>query len=280
MKVPSAITLQNIIELHKLRREMDVRLRLIIYRDNMIFNDIIVRLQAVFKYDIGERFKGPAGDNVENTYRNIAKPVCLCAKGLNSYLVSAYTVTLSKSFVYRKSAMKVLKTFLRTCNNLSFDEGYLQIIFIRLRMPKKQFLDYKWNKRLMQMVLERQEADCAMSWLSTLGGAFSALGEEFEHCAEMAGKISVRQFELALRLDNPLLVARCRLYSALSLIQRDCFTTPKYMIQRIYKLALREKDVRLQNMCRGVWAKLRYCYKQYKQKKSVSLKTLHILSKV
>lgn len=34
----------------------------------------------------------------------------------------------------------------------------------------------------MQMVLERQEADHAMSWLSTLGGAFSALGEEFEHC--------------------------------------------------------------------------------------------------
>lgn len=34
----------------------------------------------------------------------------------------------------------------------------------------------------MQMVVERQEADHAMSWLSTLGGAFSALGEEFEHC--------------------------------------------------------------------------------------------------
>ncbi|CAL1677571.1 unnamed protein product [Lasius platythorax] len=258
---------------------MDVRLRLIIYRNNMIFNDIIVRLQTVFKYDIGERFKGPAGDDVENICRNIAKPVCLCAKGLNSYLVSAYIVTLSKSFVYRKSAMKVLKAFLQTCDNLAFDEGYLQIIFIRLRMPKKQFLDYKWNKRLMQMVLERQEADCAMSWLSTLGGAFSALGEEFEHCAEMAGKISVRQFELALRLDNPLLVARCRLYSALSLIQRGCFTTPKYMIQRIYKFALKEKDVRLQNMCRGVWAKLRYSYKQYKQEKSVSLETLHISSK-
>lgn len=276
MKVPSAVTLQNIIELHKLRREMDVRLRLIIYRDNMIFNDNVVRLQAVYKYNISEQFKGPTGDNVENIYKNIAKPVCLCAKGLNSYLVSAYIVTLSKSFVYRKSAMKVLKAFLRTCNNLAFDEGYLQIIFIRLRMPKKQFLDYKWNKILMQIIREKQEADCAMSWLSTLGGAFSALGEEFEHCAEMAGKISVRQFELALRLDNPLLIARCRLYSALSLIQRGCFTTPKYMIRGIYKFALREKDERLQNMCRGVWAKLRYSYEQYKQEKSVSLKTLHI----
>lgn len=95
----------------------------------------------------------------------------------------------------------------------------------------------------------------------------------------MAGKISVRQFELAMRLDNPLLVARCKLYAALSLIQCGHFTTPKYMIQRIYKFALREKDERLQNMCQGVWAKLQYSYKQYKQhKKSMLLKTLHISS--
>lgn len=90
----------------------------------------------------------------------------------------------------------------------------------------------------------------------------------------------MRQFELALRLDNPLLIARCRLYAALSLIQRDYFTAPKYMIQRIYKFAIKEKDVRLQNMCQGVWAKLRYNYKQYKQKKSISFKTLYISSKL
>lgn len=32
------------------------------------------------------------------------------------------------------------------------------------------------------MALERREVEHAMSWLSTLGGAFSALGEEFQHC--------------------------------------------------------------------------------------------------
>lgn len=32
------------------------------------------------------------------------------------------------------------------------------------------------------MAIERREVDHAMSWLSTLGGAFSALGEEFQHC--------------------------------------------------------------------------------------------------
>lgn len=89
----------------------------------------------------------------------------------------------------------------------------------------------------------------------------------------------MKQFELALRLSNPLLVARCRLYTALSFIQRGYFSTPKKMIRQIYKFAIKEKDVRLQNMCQGVWAKLRHTYKQYRQqKKPLLLKTLHISS--
>ena len=38
------------------------------------------------------------------------------------------------------------------------------------------------GKRMERLALERRELDTAMSWLSTLGGAFSALGEEFQHC--------------------------------------------------------------------------------------------------
>lgn len=39
------------------------------------------------------------------------------------------------------------------------------------------------------MVMERQEIDHAMSWLSTLGGAFSALGDQFGHCVSAQLKI-------------------------------------------------------------------------------------------
>lgn len=274
----SAIMLQNIIEFRKLRQEMNNRVRFIVYRNRMIFDDVTVRLHGVFKYTgHSERFTQFLEDD-EICICRFTKPVCLCERGLNSYLVSAYISMLSRSYVYRKSAMRVLKYFQTTCDK-PFEVEHSLTVFVRLRTPRKQFLDYKWSEKLMQMVIERQEADHAMSWLSTLGGAFSALGEEFEHCAKMAGTISVRQFELAMRLENPLLVARCRLYAALSLIQRGDFTTSKYMIQRIYKFALEEKDVRLQNMCQGVWAKLRYNYKQYRQqRKSLLLKNLHISS--
>lgn len=41
------------------------------------------------------------------------------------------------------------------------------------------------NERLERLVIERRELENAMSWLSTLGGAFSALGEEIVHCVSM-----------------------------------------------------------------------------------------------
>ncbi|XP_018407137.1 PREDICTED: uncharacterized protein F58A4.6 [Cyphomyrmex costatus] len=257
---------------------MNNRVRFIVYRDHMIFDDVTVKLHGVLRCtEHSEWFSQFLVDD-EFCICRFTKPVCPFKKGLNSYLVSAYISTISKSYVYRESAMRVLKHFQTTCNKPFKDEHSLKIL-VKLTVPRRQFLDYKWSEKLMQMVAERQEVDHAMSWLSTLGGAFSALGEEFEHCAKMAGKISVKQFELAMRLDNPLLVARCRLYAALSFIQRGNFITPKYMIRKIYNFALKEKDVRLQNMCRGVWAKLRYSYKQYKQqKKSLLLKTLHISS--
>ncbi|KAL0133105.1 hypothetical protein PUN28_000700 [Cardiocondyla obscurior] len=261
---------------------MNDRIRFLIYRDRTIFDDVTVKLQGVFRNEYSENGEWvtpfTAGNHV--CISKFTKPAYLCRRGLNSYLVSAYVATLSKSYVYRRNAMRILKHFRTACDK-PFDTEHSQIILVRLRRPRKQFLDYKWSEKLMQMVVERQEADHAMSWLSTLGGAFSALGEEFEHCATMAGKISVKQFELASRLDNPLLIARCRLYAALSLIQRGYFNTPKYMIQKIYKLAIKENDVRLKNMCQGVWAKLQYNYKQYKQrKKSLLLKNLHISSEV
>lgn len=52
----------------------------------------------------------------------------------------------------------------------------------------------------MQMVLERQEADHAMSWLSTLGGAFSALGEEFEYCVRYSKSLFSRFLHILINL--------------------------------------------------------------------------------
>lgn len=240
---------------------MDSAIKIIVHRSNMIFDIIIV------KYDSAIRCEGGINEiDIEddediciNSFKKTtgAGLVCLNKKKLNSYFVSAYIELLLNSKTYHRAAFRTLLEF------LSYkipDRPNVQTILVRLRTPKKQFLDYKWNDRVTQLALERREVDYAMSWLSTLGGAFSALGEEFQYCAEMAGKISIKQFELALRLGDPILVARCKLYAALSLIQRGRFRIPKKIVRNVYKFALAEKDIRLQNMCQGIWAKLKYCY--------------------
>ncbi|XP_017764224.1 PREDICTED: uncharacterized protein F58A4.6 [Eufriesea mexicana] len=249
---------------------MNNSIKLIIYRDRTIFDSIIVTPYCVIKYEQKIReTKGTHQTNINVNRDNESNviqtnTISLNKKGFNAYVVSAYVTLLTNSQVYREAALKKLLQYVayKSSNNL-----ISEMILIKLQMPRKQFLDYKWNERITQMVMERREVDHIMSWLSTLGGAFSALGEEFQHCAEMAGKISIKQFELALRLRDPLLVARCKLYTALSLIQQGQLKMPIKIVRCIYKLSISQNDIRLQNMCQGIWTKLKYCYKV--QKKSI-----------
>nr|XP_034175639.1 uncharacterized protein F58A4.6 [Osmia lignaria] len=241
---------------------MDNSIKLVIYKESWIFDSIIITPYYVIRYEqkIKDKNSNQKTVNVNKFHKNNlveVNKICLNRKGYNAYFVSAYVVTLIKSQTYRRAAFSKLLQYLMY--QLS-DKINIEVILMKLRTPKKQFLDYKWNERITQMALERREVDHAMSWLSTLGGAFSALGEEFQHCAEMAGKISIKQFKLALRLGDPLLVARCKLYAALSLIQQDHLKTPQKIVKNVFKFSINHNDIRLQKMCRGIWAKLKYCY--------------------
>ncbi|KAJ1523988.1 hypothetical protein ONE63_010533 [Megalurothrips usitatus] len=132
----------------------------------------------------------------------------------------------------------------------------------------QQVIDHKWCHRITHLVWERSELDNAMSWLSTLGGAYSALGDQFTHCAQMAGRISLRQFQIAMRQGDPSTVARCKLYIALSFIQTSKFRPAKQIIRSQYHLAVNSScpDIRLIRMCRGVWSKLRYEHSRWIKK--------------
>ncbi|ENN71874.1 hypothetical protein YQE_11489, partial [Dendroctonus ponderosae] len=134
----------------------------------------------------------------------------------------------------------------------------------------KDLIDYNWNARVYRMVRERCEVDHAFSWLSTLGGAFSALGDYFENCAETAGRISMQQLMLAARIGDPNVQARCRLYFSLSLIQKKRFQLASRIIRQEYHLAQRQAaiDERLVRMCKGIWAKLQYEHGTHKRNTS------------
>uniref|UniRef100_A0A182R4L6 Uncharacterized protein n=1 Tax=Anopheles funestus TaxID=62324 RepID=A0A182R4L6_ANOFN len=135
-------------------------------------------------------------------------------------------------------------------------------LIIKCIPPAKEHLDYHWGERAVHMIWELIELTELMAWLSTLGGAFSALGNYQPACADTAGKISLHQMKLAFRLGDPSLVARCQLYLAISLIQRAEFAIAKQIIQRVYRSERKqtEPETRLLKMCLGIWSKLQYEY--------------------
>lgn len=88
--------------------------------------------------------------------------------------------------------------------------------------------------------------------------------------AETAGRISVQQFRIALRLGDPMTVARCKLYLALSLVQTGHLASARYMIEQQYRLACSAPvlDTRLISMCLGIWAKLKYEYHKRRKERT------------
>lgn len=114
-----------------------------------------------------------------------------------------------------------------------------------------------------------------MSWLSTLGGAFSALGDSFDACAERAGRISFYQLKLAMKCGDPSIIARCKLYYSISLIQKGKLRLAKRVILDQYEFAKEEKrggDSLLYKMCHGIWLKLQYTHQMRKERKQLAKK--------
>ncbi|XP_015127100.1 uncharacterized protein F58A4.6 isoform X2 [Diachasma alloeum] len=227
-------------------------LRLIVHSRKSVYDDVVISRDCVVNYAGGES----PGKRVR---------VRMNRKGFSGDVASAYVHLLRSSGVYRASAIRPLHELTWG----AVQDGKEPVVFMRLRMPRKQFLDYNWGERVTQMAMERREIDYALSWLSTLGGAFSAMGDHFAHCAQIAGKISIQQFKLALRLGDPLLVARCKLFAALSLIQQNKLKIPRQIIPEIYNYAVDNKDTHLKKMCQGIWAKLKYHYFLEKSNKRV-----------
>ncbi|EDW07459.1 uncharacterized protein F58A4.6 [Drosophila mojavensis] len=148
-------------------------------------------------------------------------------------------------------------------------EHNVQLIWLSFHPPERDTIDYKWADMLAHTIWEHIEMEHLMSWLSTLGGGFSALGEQFERCAQTAGKISLQQLTIGLRVGDPFLQARCKLYYSISLIQRGQLRKAKQLIRAQYQFAKQheEHDHRLVRMCLGIWLRLRYEYEERRKRR-------------
>lgn len=104
---------------------------------------------------------------------------------LNTYMAATFVSCIATSQVYRQSW-------------LAFSRGASRRLFVLEILPDDFYLDKAWQiltcawftetnkffrgRRVEYLARERLEVESAFSWLSTLGGAFSALGDSFDHC--------------------------------------------------------------------------------------------------
>lgn len=129
--------------------------------------------------------------------------------------------------------------------------------------------DLSWSKRLLVVLVEFMQMQDAMAWLSTLGGAYSAMGEHIYRYSEKAGQISQQQLLVAMRLGNPILAAQCKVFAALSLIQQGKLKMASRIIREQYKLAGANgyaKDEKLIASCQAAWSRIQFLQKQKRAK--------------
>ena len=115
--------------------------------------------------------------------------------------------------------------------------SYLQVQCLRIKLVIDQtplVWDRRWSLRVTCLVNNRMEVEELMALLSTLGGAFSCIGEIDTQAARIAGKIAQRQLSLSKSTGDPNLVVRCFLYQVYSLCQqgfkKKAIRVMKYLI--------------------------------------------------
>ncbi|XP_014241544.1 uncharacterized protein F58A4.6 [Cimex lectularius] len=234
-----------------------------------------VKIKDLFIIDDGKEITFGDENSLSESERHLlkldqlihSKSKTITAK-VDCYTSSLFETLLRDSDIIRARFMNTVFASYRRANHFI-------LINVNLSEPRKEVMDQKGSGLFEQLGLERREVDHAMAWFSTLGGAFSALGDCLDYCAVMAGKISLQQFKLALRLNDPFLIARCRLYLSLSLIQQGYFKEAKRIILSQYAFATKDNyDQKLISMCHGIAAKWRYDRKKFKHNKCILLKKI------
>lgn len=149
--------------------------------------------------------------------------------------------------------------------------------YICLKFPicdESSIIDRTFNSHITRILNIRMATCEILAALSTLGGAFSCLGESGDlNAAQTAGCIALRQLILSRRIEDPNLIIRCYIYHVYSLCQRGLKRRAiKFIRQLIYpnlqRLANRNKiDEPVKKMYIAACHKVRYMTKSHNQGK-------------
>lgn len=122
-------------------------------------------------------------------------------------------------------------------------------------------VDHSWCKRILELVGNKAKLMESFSWLSTVGGGYSALGERDDKFSMRAGALSLgQQLQLADLLGDERLKVMCHLFAALAALQLDnkrfCINYIKRVIIPSMK-ALPYRDPILTNILKHICFRLK-----------------------
>ncbi|RNA23873.1 hypothetical protein BpHYR1_043767 [Brachionus plicatilis] len=132
----------------------------------------------------------------------------------------------------------------------------------------------QWTSLVNSWLNKRIKYENYSAFFSTLGGAYSSLGEESYGHAKNAEKISKKQLMLALEFNDPNAICRSKLFLAFSFIQLLKFKEADYLFRDVFKHIHSEEtkksvnDDRIRIMYKAGIRKLKFTLMQFKEKKA------------
>jgi len=138
------------------------------------------------------------------------------------------------------------------------------MLTVNLTNDTTTYLDYTGANIAKIVIMEMIELEDALHWLSTLGGAFSNLGEHNPQFAMKAGTNAMKQLMVAMKSGDKTVVVKCWLFMGQSLLQQGQFCEAARMLRMVWRichvppLSLLTSTSKLLNMCRGIWARLKH----------------------
>lgn len=131
------------------------------------------------------------------------------------------------------------------------------LVDIQIKNPA-QNLDFGWERRVKHLFRYMLDLEKLMWNLSTLGGAYSAMGDFDTEYAKTAAKITTHQIKLAKRYGDPVILARCYLYTALAEAQIGHLSLAVNIVKAVRYWSKQNPNTEIvRRCCEGVYQKLR-----------------------
>ncbi|UMM24545.1 hypothetical protein L5515_004730 [Caenorhabditis briggsae] len=149
----------------------------------------------------------------------------------------------------------ILYSEIRSFYNIS-DKNEVHIEILVKNPP--QNIDFGWERRMKHLFRYMLDLEKLMWNLSTLGGAYSAMGDFDTDYAKTAMKITTHQISLAKKYGDPVILARCYLYTALAEAQLGNLIQAVHIVRAVRHWSKQNPNTEIvQRCCEGVYQKLR-----------------------